>query len=101
MIYLKYKHADEILNILSKYPFQFYAFGSRVKGNFSKFSDLDLCYKENIPWQIISEIEEFFDLSDIPFKVDLVDLSKADPVFKSLIEKDLVLFKKDNISNID
>ncbi len=87
MIYLKYKHADEILNILSKYPFQ--------------FSDLDLCYKENIPWQIISEIEEFFDLSDIPFKVDLVDLSKADPVFKSLIEKDLVLFKKDNISNID
>jgi len=42
--------------ILSKYPYKFYAYGSRVKGTARKYSDLDLCYKGDI-----SDSTVFFD----------------------------------------
>ncbi|CAG8852651.1 40015_t:CDS:1, partial [Gigaspora margarita] len=50
------KHHEILKKILSKYPYQFYAYGSRVKGTARKFSDLDLCYQEQIPTRDITEI---------------------------------------------
>ena len=58
--------------ILSKYPYQFYAYGSRVKGTAHKLSDLDLCYQENIPDSVAFQIEAEFKESDLPFMVELV-----------------------------
>ena len=43
------KHLEIVPQILRKYPYQFYAYGSRVKGKSKKYSDLDLCYREEIP----------------------------------------------------
>jgi predicted nucleotidyltransferase len=57
MIHLKEKHWKIINDILSKHPYQFYAYGSRVKGNHHQFSDLDLCYQEEIPSRITAEIK--------------------------------------------
>jgi len=37
-----------LFDILSKFPFTFYAFGSRITKNYKKFSDIDLYINENI-----------------------------------------------------
>ena len=52
-----------------------WAFGSRVKGTFKTFSDLDLCFEKSIPLSggLISNIKEALDESRLPVKVDLVD----------------------------
>jgi len=59
-------------SILGKYPYQFYAYGSRIKGTAKKYSDLDLCYRENIPSYRVIELEEELEKSDLPFMVELV-----------------------------
>jgi len=64
------KILEEILN---KYPYRFYAYGSRVKGTARKFSDLDLCYYDNIPSYVLIEIEKDLEESDLPFIVELVN----------------------------
>jgi uncharacterized protein len=49
MLQIENKHREIIHNILKKYPYKFYAYGSRVKGTARKYSDLDLCFQEDIP----------------------------------------------------
>lgn len=72
MFRLEPRHQKIVQQILSKYPYRFYAYGSRAKGTARKFSDLDVCFYEEIPWNILSHIEEDFEESDLPFKVELV-----------------------------
>ena len=75
--------------IFKKYPYNFYAYGSRVTGKNRKYSDLDLCYKEEIPIKIILDIKEELEESDIPFRIDLVYWNDMPEGFQNLIEKDL------------
>ena len=91
MLQIKSRHYDIVQQILSKYPYQFYAYGSRVKNQVKEYSDLDLCYYEAIPWNVLSHISEDFEESDLPFKVDLVYWEWMSPEFKEMISKDLVL----------
>lgn len=93
MIDIKEKHLNIIKEILKKYSYRFYVYGSRTKKKARKNSDLDLCYKEKIPGRIISNIEEQFEESDLPFKVDIVSWENMNPGFQKLIEKDLVVLK--------
>ena len=72
MLQLETRHQQIIRQILSKYPYKFYAYGSRAKGNARNLSDLDLCYQENIPDSKIFLIESEFKESDLPFFVELV-----------------------------
>ena len=72
MLQLEPRHRQIIQQILSKYPYFFYAYGSRVKGTARRLSDLDLCYLENIPGAVIFQIEEELKESDLPFLVELV-----------------------------
>ena len=67
------RHLAIIKQILAKYPYKFYAYGSRVKGTARKFSDLDLCYQENIPSYKVVEIEGKLEESDLPFRIELVN----------------------------
>ena len=90
MLHLEKRHQVIIQNILGKYPYTFYAFGSRVKGNHHRLSDLDLCFKDSIPAPVISHIEEDFEESDLPYKVDLVNWQTCSEEFRGVIEKDLV-----------
>ncbi|CAH1762790.1 7289_t:CDS:2, partial [Entrophospora sp. SA101] len=53
------------------YPYTFYAYGSRVKGTARQFSDLDICYQEDIPLSIISDIREELEESNLPFSMEL------------------------------
>jgi len=90
MLDIDEKHWAIVKAILSQYNYIFYAFGSRAKKTAKKLSDLDLCYKENLPAKILSEIEEKFEESDLPFKVELVDWNECSPNFQKLIAKDMV-----------
>lgn len=91
MIYLEPRHWSIIQRILADYPYQFYVFGSRVKGTHRPFSDLDLCYKDALPDHLLAKIEGAFEESDLPFKIELVYYEHMSPEFRKLIEKDLVL----------
>lgn len=91
MIYMEPRHLAIVHNILKKYPYAFYAFGSRVKGTQRRLSDLDICFKDSIPWSIRARIDEDFEESDLPFKVDIVDWNMCDDQFRAKIAADLVL----------
>lgn len=95
MLFLEERHRQIILGILRKYPYEFYAFGSRTKaGKAKKFSDLDLCFFDSIPSTVQFSIKEDFEESDLPFTVDLVAWESCSNDFKNLIKDDLVLIKK-------
>ena len=92
MLQLENRHWQIVQQILAKYPYAFYAYGSRVKGEAWKFSDLDLCYREPIPWKTLSSICGELEESDLPFKVDLVYWEWMSSEFQEIIKEDLVLF---------
>lgn len=94
MLALEERHLKIVREILSKYPYTFYAFGSRARGNPKQFSDLDLCFMQSIPLQTQIAIETDFEESDLPYKVDLVDWATMSEDFKKIIEKDLVLLQE-------
>jgi predicted nucleotidyltransferase len=90
MIYMEERHWEIVENILKKYPYTFYAFGSRVKGTQKRFSDLDLCVKEPLPPGVWSHILEDFEESNLPFKVDVVQWAYTNSDFKNIIKNDLI-----------
>lgn len=63
------------------------AFGSRLDGHHHIYSDLDIAIKAagKIPLSQLSALEEAFAESDLPFKVDIVDLYRASPEFRQLV----------------
>lgn len=76
-----------IKDILQNYNAEFYAYGSRVKGDFSDLSDLDILVKSEK--NIIPELKIRFDASYLPYVVNLTDLNSIDEKFYNLIKNDL------------
>jgi len=64
------------------------AFGSRLGRRHHRYSDLDIAVKASskIPLVQLSAAEEAFAQSDLPFRVDIVDLQRASPEFRRLVE---------------
>lgn len=89
MIQIELQDYQILQKILSKCPYQFYAYGSRAKGTARKFSDLDLCYRDNIPDEVVYQIKEELEESDLPFIVELVNWKQMRPQFQELIRRDL------------
>lgn len=71
---------------------KFWAFGSRIKGNSKPYSDFDIAIVSDKPISLItlSEIDEIFSNSDLPFKIDLIDWHRISPEFQQLILKQYV-----------
>lgn len=70
-----------------------YVFGSRARGDAKPFSDLDLAIDDQgkpFPLSIQAAIAYDFEESDLPFKVDIVDLNSIRDSFKKHIAHDLV-----------
>ncbi len=83
------KEEKIIKDILRKYPYDFYYYGSRVKGDFTKASDLDILTSE-LSYSELEEIENQFNKSRIPYVVNLSLKSNMDEKFYNLIKNDLV-----------
>ena len=87
---LREDHAAIVRNVLCAYlprGARAYVFGSRAHGGARQYSDLDLALEWDRPFglDIIGQIAEALSESDLPFKVDIVDLSLVDPAFKARI----------------
>jgi predicted nucleotidyltransferase len=64
------------------------AFGSRLGLHYHPYSDLDIAVKASskIPLTKLSALEEAFAESDLPFRIDIVDLHRVSPEFRTLVE---------------
>lgn len=89
------RHKQILDQILKKYPVTVFVFGSRVKGTARPLSDLDLCIKGPIEKSILGQMQEDFEESNLPFKVDIVLWDDVSESFQKHIEKDLFLFRTD------
>ena len=91
-IQLEPKHLAIVKDILKKYEVTAYVFGSRAKNTAKNLSDLDLCLKNNYDKSTVRKLQDAFEESDLPFKVDVVIWSDISESFQRHIEKDLYLF---------
>ena len=68
-------------------------FGSRAKGKAKPYSDLDLAVLGDDPMSIeeMARLNEAFEESALPFKVDVVYWALVAPSFRKAIENDLVV----------
>ena len=94
MIQLEQRDFITISKILSKYPYNFFIYGSRTKVRAKPFSDLDLCIMDSIPLSILGDIKNDFEESDLPFTVDIVRWDTLKQDFKERIQSDLIPFPR-------
>lgn len=84
-----------VLEVLQRHfpKAEYFVFGSRAtKKNLKPFSDLDIAIRttEILNADLILQAQEDFSNSDLPFKVDLVDLHKISKEFLTKITSDLI-----------
>ena len=95
---LSEKHYKTILQLaiqpLKQSGARVFIFGSRARGDYHPFSDLDILYKYeggNLPSSgFLSQILEGLENSNIPIKIDLVDDAELADEFRPSVEKDLI-----------
>ncbi|HXH55120.1 MAG TPA: nucleotidyltransferase domain-containing protein [Gammaproteobacteria bacterium] len=70
-----------------------WVFGSRVKGTVRRASDLDIAIdvERKLKNKEKSELFHAFEESDLPYKVDIVDLQNVDEGFKKIIDQQKVI----------
>jgi len=80
-----------ILNIIKNHAkdCEVYVFGSRLNGTKKAFSDLDLAFKckKVMGYKKIGDLDEEFDESDLPYRVDVVDYNNTSKEFQEIIDK--------------
>ncbi|MCT4372562.1 restriction endonuclease subunit S [Yangia mangrovi] len=66
-----------------------WAFGSRVTWTAKPFSDLDIALEGPTPLSsdMLVDLEEAFEASDLPWKVDVIDLNAVSPEFRAIVER--------------
>ena len=74
---------------------QVYLFGSRATGKAGATADIDVAIEpfEALPVGLLSEIREQLEESNIPYQVDLVDLSSASEKLAGMVRKEGILWK--------
>ncbi|MDR3291994.1 MAG: nucleotidyltransferase domain-containing protein [Methanobrevibacter sp.] len=89
MIHVLDEEMEIIKNILNKHlkDCKVLVFGSRLKMTHKPFSDLDLAIicKEKLKLRNISDIEYEFSMSNLPYRVDIVDYNRASKEFQKII----------------
>ena len=96
MFGLEERHLNFIKETLKKYiadpEAKFYIFGSRARGKFREYSDVDIAIdSSDLTSTIKSKLELEFENSTFPYEVDIVDLNNIKESFRNLIQDDLVL----------
>ncbi len=67
-------------------------FGSRARGDYRKFSDVDLCYccKNPLPGGLLTYIKELMETSNLTIKVDLVNTQDLAVDYRPSIDKEKI-----------
>lgn len=76
-----------VLAMLSGYAASVWLFGSAARGTMTRGSDVDVAVlaKEPIPEDLLSNIREALEQSNVLYRVDLVDLRSVEPAFKDKV----------------
>lgn len=95
MFGLEKRHIDFIIGILKKNipNAKVYIFGSRAKGTYIEYSDVDIAFKlpeGRLSADILGKILIEFTDSTLPYEVDVIDLNAVDEKFLSLILASLI-----------
>lgn len=89
MIDISKDNLEIVLSILKKFVpnSEIRVFGSRYNGTSKKYSDLDIAIvsDKELDWELISDIKESFQESDITFRVDVLDWNNTEDYFKKII----------------
>lgn len=97
-IILENSQREEILNYCRVFVPEaaVYVFGSRAAGGATPRSDLDLALEaENaLPLEKIYQLKNVFVNSNLPFRVDIIDLNAVTPDFREVVERQAVLLKE-------
>ena len=91
MIDISSENLKIVLDILKDFvpDYEVRVFGSRYKHTAKKYSDLDLAIAANNEtyWEIIPDLKDAFQESDLPFRVDVIDWNRTEESFKEAILK--------------
>jgi len=80
---------NKIINIVKKYDYTFKIFGSRARGDYKYYSDIDIAVYGNVTEENKFNIQNDFDKIDMPYTVDIVfvqDIKKEE--FLNSINRD-------------
>jgi len=90
MIDLSAKQLAQVQEILQRYvpDSEVRAFGSRVTGNATQYSDLDLVVvgKEKLPQKTYYRLQEAFQESELSIRVDVLDWHRINGAFREIIK---------------
>jgi len=83
------KIKETIYSFLDPKKYTVFIFGSRATNKAKKFSDYDIGIigKKALPWHLLAEIEEAFEESDLPYKIEVVDFANVPRNFKKIALK--------------
>ena len=92
------KHLDILASIFSKHlpgNAKLFFFGSRSMGTHKPFSDIDILIDagSSLSLKLLSILNQEFDTSLLPYKVDLVDANTISEAFKLAIHDQLIPFR--------
>ena len=73
--------------ILAPYDVDLYLFGSRARGDARLASDIDLAIdpREDLPRSVFCQLSDGFEESNVPVRVELVDLRSASAVLRAKV----------------
>jgi predicted nucleotidyltransferase len=76
-----------VLAALTKYPMRIFLFGSHATGRAGLASDIDVAIlpEADLPAGLMSQIREELEQSNVPYQVDLVDISTTDEAFRQRV----------------
>lgn len=98
MIDVAPRHLETIKAILRRHvpDREVWAFGSRAARTAKKYSDLDLAVVGAAPLTLgqMAALENDFDESELPFKVDVVDWATASESFRRIIRMTAVVVQE-------
>lgn len=78
-----------VASITARYPFSFYAYGSRVKGTAKRLSDLDLVILDDVQAGEVESVREAFEESDLSIKADVSLWRELSEEFRQQVRGDL------------
>jgi len=72
-----------------------WVFGSRATFKAKKYSDLDIALESSdgslVSSVVINTLEHEFEESDLPWKVDVIDINTVNDTFRKIIDHDKIL----------
>jgi len=81
-----------VFSHLDSSVYKAFIFGSRATGTNRKYSDIDLgiVARTKVPTTTMFDLEDEFDQSNLPFKVDVVDFNNVSENFKKVALKNVL-----------